>query len=102
MLNQTPSLNNDAIVNLPLFLVKSHLDGPLTLEEITNAEDLEALSESQCGFRPARGTADMFFSERQIQGEVQRTCSIKTFLFAFIDLTKAFDSVHRPTLESTF
>ena len=71
LLNQTPSVNNDAIANLPLFLVKSHLDGPLALEEITNAE--EALSESQCGFRPARGTADMFFSARQIQGEVQGT-----------------------------
>ena len=37
LLNQTPMVNNDAITNLPQLSVKSHLDGPLTLEEITTA-----------------------------------------------------------------
>ena len=56
----------------------------------------EALPESQCGFRPARGTVDMIFSARQIQGKCRE--QHKDLYMAFIDLTKAFDSVHRPTL----
>jgi len=54
----------------------------------------ETLPESQCGFRPARGTADMIFSAWQIQEK----CREQTFIMAFIDLTKAFDSIHRPAL----
>ena len=46
----------------------------------------EALPESHCGFRPARGMTD--------SGKVQRT----DLYMAFIDLTKAFDSIHRPAL----
>ena len=36
-LNQTPSVNNDLIVNLSQFSVKSRLGGPLSLEEIATA-----------------------------------------------------------------
>lgn len=56
----------------------------------------EVLPKSQCGFRPARGTVDMIFSARQIQEKCRE--QLKDLYIAFIDLTKVFDSVHRPTL----
>jgi hypothetical protein len=52
--------------------------------------------ESQCGFRPHRGTADMLFAARQIQ---EKCMEQKQDLFmVFVDLTKAFDSVGREGL----
>ena len=56
----------------------------------------EILPESQCGFRPARGTVDMIFSARQIQEKCRE--QHRDLYMAFIDLAKAFDSVDRPTL----
>lgn len=54
------------------------------------------LPESQCGFRPARGTSDMIFTARQLQ-EKCREQHLPLYM-AFIDLTKAFDSVNRTAL----
>ena len=54
------------------------------------------LPESQCGFRPGRGTVDMIFAARQIQEKCRE--QHRDLYMAFIDLTKAFDTVHRPTL----
>ena len=49
------------------------------------------LPESQCGFRPGRGTADMIFAARQLQEECQeQNVGLYT---TFVDLTKAFDTV---------
>ena len=56
----------------------------------------EVLSESQCGFRPSRGTINMIFALRQIH-EKCREQRVPLYL-TFIDLTKAFDSIHRDTL----
>ena len=56
----------------------------------------EVLHESQCGFRPSRGTIDMIFALRQIQ-EKCREQRVPLYL-TLIDLTKAFDSIHRDTL----
>ena len=56
----------------------------------------EILPESQCGFRPARGTSDMIFAARQLQ-EKCREQHLPLYM-AFIDLTKAFDSVNRVAL----
>jgi hypothetical protein len=54
------------------------------------------LSESQCGFRPNRGCVDMIFTARQLMEKCREQnlglCA------AFIDLTKAFDSVNREGL----
>ena len=58
----------------------------------------EVLPESQCGFRPSRGTTDMIFSVRQLQ-EKCREQGLPLYM-AFIDLTKAFDSVDRQALWS--
>ena len=54
------------------------------------------LPDTQCGFRPARGTIDMIFALRQVQ---EKSREQRTPLYtAFFDLTKAFDTVHRETL----
>ena len=53
-------------------------------------------SESQCGFRKGRGTTDMIFCLRQLQ---EKSREHRTPLYmAFIDLTKAFDTVSRSAL----
>ena len=52
--------------------------------------------ESQCGFRFNRGTVDMIFVLRQIQ-EKRRQQNIGLYA-AFVDLTKAFDTVRRDGL----
>ncbi len=54
------------------------------------------LPESQSGFHPNRGTTDMIFTTRQLQ-EKCREQNLSLYM-AFIDLTKAFDSVNRQTL----
>ena len=52
--------------------------------------------ESQCGFRAGRSTIDMIFSLRQLQ-EKCREQNMPLYL-AFVDLTKAFDTVSRDGL----
>ncbi|KAL7865124.1 hypothetical protein SRHO_G00103710 [Serrasalmus rhombeus] len=54
------------------------------------------LPESQSGFRPHRGTTDMIFTVRQLQEKCRE--QNQPLYMAFIDLTKAFDSVHREAL----
>ena len=58
--------------------------------------DGEILPESQCGFRSGRGTTDMVFAARQIQEKCRE--QHQDLYMTFIDLTKAFDSVHREGL----
>ena len=55
------------------------------------AEDV--LPESQCGFRPSRGTIDMVFCARQLQEKSLE--QQKPAMFIFWDLKKAFDKVPR-------
>ena len=52
--------------------------------------------ESQCGFRSNRGTVDIIFMLRQIQ-EKFREKNMGLYA-AFVDLTKAFDTVSRDGL----
>ena len=56
--------------------------------------------ESQCGFRFNRGTVDMIFVLRQIQ-EKRRQQNIGLYA-AFVDLTKAFDTVSRNGLDNPY
>ena len=58
------------------------------------AEDV--LPESQCGFRPSRGTIDMIFCARQLQEKSQE--QQQPAMFIFWDLKKAFDKVPRPAM----
>lgn len=54
------------------------------------------LPDSQCGFRPGRGCADMIFVARQL---VEKTLEHNDSLFIlFVDLRKAYDSVPRSAL----
>ena len=59
-------------------------------------DNIGLIPESQCGFRPGRGTTDMVFALRQIQEK----CKLynEDLYLLFIDLTKAFDTVNRPGL----
>ena len=56
------------------------------------------LPEEQCGFRPARSKIDMLFVVRRLQ-ELGRERKIPLYV-CFIDLQKAYDSVHRELLLS--
>lgn len=51
------------------------------------------LPESQSGFCPSRGTTAMIFIARQLQEKCWEQS--QPLYMAFIDLTKAFDSVNR-------
>ncbi|KAI8493246.1 hypothetical protein Bbelb_292500 [Branchiostoma belcheri] len=68
------------------------LDRLLTVAE-------EVLPESQCGFRPSRGTTDMIFCARLLQEKSRE--QRRPLLFIFWDLAKAFDSVPRPAMWAT-
>ena len=54
------------------------------------------LPESQCGFRAGRSTMDMIFTLRQLQEKCRE--QNQPLYTAFIDLTKAFDTVSRSAL----
>ena len=61
-----------------------------------HTSNIGIIPESQCGFRPGRGTTDMSFALRQLQ-EKCRLHSEDLYLL-FIDLTKAFDTINREGL----
>jgi hypothetical protein len=51
------------------------------------------LPEAQCGFRRNRSTVDMMYSARQIQEKcIEQN---RPLYWCFVDLTKAYDTVHR-------
>ena len=54
------------------------------------------LPESQCGFRRNRGTTDMIFAVRQLMEKARE--QHRNLYIAFVDFTKAFDSVNRNAL----
>ena len=68
----------------------------LLLNRINEVVCPEVLPESQSGFRPGRGTADMIFSARQLQEKCLEQCM--PLYQVFVDLTKAFDTVNREAL----
>ena len=52
--------------------------------------------ESQCGFRRDRGTVNMIFVARQLQEKCRE--QHQDLFIAFVDLSKAFDTVNRQLL----
>ena len=54
------------------------------------------LQKSQCGFRRGRSTIDMIFVVRQLQEKCRE--QHQNLYLAFVDLTKAFDTVNRDLL----
>ena len=63
---------------------------------IKHIEKIGLIPESQCGFRPNRGTTDMVFALRQLQEKCSLQC--QDLYLLFIDLTKAFDTINREGL----
>ena len=63
---------------------------------IKHIDNIGLIPESQCGFRPNRGTGDMVFALQQLQEK----CRLQNqdLYLCFIDLTKAFDTVNREGL----
>ena len=61
-----------------------------------NILNRQGLPESQCGFRKDRGAIGMIFTARQLQEKCQEQ-SMDHYT-AFVDLTKAFDTVSREGL----
>ena len=57
---------------------------------IGNKVDIESM---QFGFVPDRGTTDVIFIIRQLQEKY--IAATKPLYYAFVDLEKAFDHVHR-------
>ena len=68
----------------------------ILLNRLVSSVSEDILPESQCGFRSNRSTADMIFAARQLleKSREQR----RDLYMAFIDLSKAFDSVDRDLL----
>ena len=65
------------------------------LNRMRDAVDKE-MRERQTGFRPKRSCAEQVFTLRRI---IEKCNEFKTPLaISFIDFTKAFDSIHRPSL----
>jgi len=62
---------------------------------LTHVVDI-VMPESQCGFRRNRSTVDMIFVARLLQEKCREQHS--SLYLAFIDLTKAFDTVNRTLL----
>ena len=62
---------------------------------LERVDDL-VLPESQCGFRRGRNTIDMIFVARQLQEKCRE--QHQDLYLAFVDLTKAFDTVNQDLL----
>ena len=68
----------------------------ILLSRLLNSVADVVLPESQCGFRRDRSTIDMIFVARLLQEKCRE--QHKNLYLAFIDLTKAFDTVNREIL----
>lgn len=81
---------------IALLSVAGKVLAKIMLHRLINNITEALLPESQCGFRRNRSTVDMIFTSRQLQEKCREQ---KQDLFmAFVDLSKAFDSVHRDLL----
>ena len=60
--------------------------------------DERVYPESQCGFRAGRSTIGMIFSLRQLQEKNKCMEQNVPIILAFVDLTKALDTVSRGEL----
>ena len=68
----------------------------VTLQRLLTHVAETVLPESQCGFRRGHSTTDMIYVARLLQEKCRE--QHRHLFFAFIDLTKAFDTVNRELL----
>ena len=71
------------------------LEKIMLTRHLEHVDDL-VLPESQCGFRRGLSTIDMIFVSRQLQEKCRE--QHQYIYMAFVDLTKAFDTVNRDIL----
>ena len=81
---------------ISLLSIAGKILAKLILSRLTKHIIDDLVPESQCGFRPARGTADMIFAVRQLQEKCRE--QQQDLYILFLDLTKAFDTVSRDGL----
>ena len=70
----------------------------LLLKRLVNTVSESLMPETQCGFRANRSTVDMIFCARQLMEKCRE--QHRDLYIAFVDLSKAFDSVDRELLWS--
>ena len=80
---------------ISLLAVAGKVLAKVMLQRLINVTE-SILPESQCGFRKNRGTVDMIFTARQLQEKCRE--QHQDLFMAFVDLSKAFDTVQRPLL----
>lgn len=83
---------------ISLLSVAGKVLAKVMLQRLINNITEQVLPESQCGFRKNRSTVDMIFTTRQLQEKCRE--QHQDLFLAFIDLSKAFDTVNRELLWS--
>eukprot|EP00063_Salmo_salar_P062000 XP_014036835.1 PREDICTED: uncharacterized protein LOC106590386 [Salmo salar] len=81
---------------ISLLAVAGKVLAKVMLHRLVNNITEELLPESQCGFRKNSSTVDMIFTEQQLQEKCRE--QHQDFFMAFVDLSKAFDTVSRELL----
>lgn len=81
---------------LSLLAVAGKVLAKVLLQRLLNNITESLLPESQCGFRNNRSTVDMVFTARQLQEKCRE--QHQDLFMAFVDLSKAFDTVQRDLL----
>ena len=70
----------------------------ILLKRLVASVSESLMPETQCGFRSGRSTVDMIFAARQLMEKTRE--QHRNLYIAFVDLSKAFDSVDRELLWS--
>ncbi len=81
---------------IALLAVAGKVLAKVMLQRLINNITEAMLPESQCGCRKSRSTVDMVFTARQLQEKCRE--QHKDLFVAFVDLSKAFDTVQRDLL----
>lgn len=81
---------------ISLLAVAGKVLAKVLLQRLLNNITESLLPESQCGFRKNRSTVDMVFTARQLQEKCRE--QHQDLFMAFVDLSKAFDTVQRDLL----
>ena len=81
---------------ISLLAVAGKILARIVLNRMTEQLINSIYPESQCGFRPGRGTTNMIFAVRQIQEKCRE--QNQDLYMVFVDLTKAFNTVNHDGL----